>query len=90
MENKGSGNETVPKTFDKTWPMRLKSLITRVDNAIRWKPPSPFDTTEFRFEMSMEAAETNLKILSRYKYDLHHAITDPGAANKPLRPDSEF
>jgi hypothetical protein len=41
VENKGSGNETVPKTFDKTWPTRLKSLITRVDNAIRWKPPSP-------------------------------------------------
>jgi hypothetical protein len=62
-----------------------------MDKAIRWKPSSPFDATELlRFEMTMEAAEENLKVLSRYNFDLHQAIMDPEAANTPLLPGSEF
>jgi hypothetical protein len=84
-------DSAVPRTFRKTWPTRLKSLMTRMDKAIRWKPSSPFDATELlRFEMTMEAAEENLKVLSRYNFDLHQAIMDPEAANTPLRPGSEF
>jgi hypothetical protein len=72
------------------WPYRLKPLLTKIDNALSWKPAAPFDKTKLAFETSIEAAETNFRILEACEFDLHAFITGPSAANTPLRPGSEF
>jgi hypothetical protein len=74
----------------KSWLTRLRSLMTRVEKAMQWKPLVPFENTKFRFEMTTKAALSNLAILADNAYDLPKVITGEEASNTPLRPGSEF
>jgi hypothetical protein len=76
--------------FIKPWPVKLKSLMQRVERALNWRPAKEFNQTELVFEMSREAASRNIEVLARYDFDLHQLITGPESENTPLRPGSEF
>jgi hypothetical protein len=80
----------VDHEFIRPWPNKLRSLMSRVERAMNWKPERQFEPTEFEFSTSLEAARRNIEILSRYDYDLQRAIMGTNLVNTPLRPGSEF
>ena len=66
------------------WPEDLQKAIKDVLKTQCVKPESP----EFKFEMTMEAAEKNFCVLSKYKKDLGKAIK--AQQKSPLGYGSEF
>jgi hypothetical protein len=82
--------QSTNQSNSRVWPARVKSLMRKIEKAMQWKPPSPFDSTDIRFEMTLEAAKENYRILADHQFDLQKIITSPSATNTPLRPGSEF
>jgi hypothetical protein len=86
-------NDFLPETditATRQWHTQTTSLLTWIEKAIKWKPISPFDKSDFKFEVTMEAARHNYRVLEQHDFDLQQIISSTRERNTPLRPGSEF